>query len=114
MHRARRAASRRYEEALRAEPGHGGALHHLGLLRHGAGRPTEAIELLSRAVDALPGDAAVVEGRIAVIHARRRDDDVERATEENLLLLAELAGQPRAHMEEVESGAPPSVRLDRR
>jgi predicted TPR repeat methyltransferase len=43
-------------DALVRSPGHAGALHLLGLIRHAQGDPGEGVALLERAVQAAPGD----------------------------------------------------------
>jgi predicted TPR repeat methyltransferase len=53
------AAEAAYERVLRAEPDQGDALHFLGVLKHQWGRNDEALELIRRAIDVLPGHAVI-------------------------------------------------------
>ena len=49
-----REAAARYRQVLAAQPGHGGALHGLGMVAQRAGRPDLAEPLLRSAVAAAP------------------------------------------------------------
>jgi Flp pilus assembly protein TadD len=51
-------AERALRGVLELAPSHAGALHHLGLLAHGAGRTQEGIDWLRRAARAAPADAS--------------------------------------------------------
>jgi protein O-GlcNAc transferase len=50
-------AERLYREVLRRDPGHGEALHLLGLMAGQAGRPDMALDLLRRAAQRVPNNA---------------------------------------------------------
>jgi protein O-GlcNAc transferase len=67
LHRGGRVrdAEQLYDDALRADPNHFGALYHLGLIRAQQNRLEEAIELLRRALKQNPGSADA-HGNIAV------------------------------------------------
>ncbi len=52
-------AERGYRATLAADPGHVDALHLLGVLRHQQGQHAEAADLVRRAVDLRPDDAAL-------------------------------------------------------
>ncbi len=71
-----------YRQILKKDARHGGALHALGLMARKAGHATRAVQLLTRAADAVPEDPAVrcdlgnvlkALGRVdeAVVHHRR-------------------------------------------
>ncbi|WP_250452058.1 tetratricopeptide repeat protein [Caballeronia sp. ATUFL_M2_KS44] len=68
-------AERDYQAALAAEPAHVEALHYLGVLRHQQGQHEEAAELVGRAVDLRPTDAALQLNLGNALKALGRIDD---------------------------------------
>lgn len=90
------AAAGLYSEVLRREPGNADALHHLGLVALQARQPEQAVNLISGAIAARPGVAAMHANRAEALFALGRhgeavaDYDVALAAQPDL---AEAAGR---------------------
>jgi tetratricopeptide (TPR) repeat protein len=85
------AAGRAYEQVLLAQPAHLDALIHLGALRLGQGRPSEAEALLRRAVAASPGSAEALANLAAALQALGRYDEATARYEEALARRPDMA-----------------------
>ena len=65
-------AAELYEQVLRQQPDHAGALQLLGALRGQQGRHTEAVRLTQAALDQCPGDFGTITNHASVLMAAER------------------------------------------
>src|SRR6185369_13038123 len=63
-----------YEEILAAQPRHVHALHLLGLIAYQSNYPLKAVELIGKAIDMDPHNAAFYSNRALAFQALRRLD----------------------------------------
>jgi tetratricopeptide (TPR) repeat protein len=86
-------ARRLYQEVLGAEPGHTGALQHLGILAQQGGDMDDAVRLLSRAADLAPADP-LLQNNLG--NALRSQGDMARAIRAYRAAVASDAGYVNA------------------
>jgi Flp pilus assembly protein TadD len=80
-----------YYDVLSNEPDHPDALHNLGLLASAAGRHSDALKLIDRAIALRPAAAEYHLNRGTVLEALGRTDDAIAAYREAISLRGEMA-----------------------
>ena len=86
------AAERLYGQVLQAEPGHFGAHHMLGVLRHQQGRNDEALALLAALVAEYPQAVEALSNYAAVLKSTGRAQEALTVYEQALRLQPDHAG----------------------